>query len=420
MKGHIRKQSEHSWAVVVDLPRDPATGKRRQKWITVRGTKRDAQKVLAEVLAELGRGAYAEPSRTTLADYLDQWLEQYAQPSVAPRTYDNYRWNVAHIKRHLGQVPLADLRPAQIQGMYAALLESGLAPKTVHLVHGTLRLALKHAVRWELIPRNPVEQVEPPRVERPEITVLTREQVGLLLEAVRQTRFYIPVLLAVSTGLRRGEVFGLTWDAVDLEARVVKVQRSMIRARDGEPVWGPTKTQRSQRVVTLPEFVAAELAEHRRRQDLYRQLLGPKYRDYGLVVCLEDGRAWDTSNFEHSFRRLMDRLGFKGVRFHDLRHTHATLLLEAGVHPKVVQERLGHSQIAVTMDTYSHVLPTIQREAALVLDQLLGAGRVPNAVPNQIPNERGEIALEAGASGRKLRVLRGPKSLDAVGSERIR
>ncbi|MBC7107033.1 MAG: site-specific integrase, partial [Firmicutes bacterium] len=232
------------------------------------------------------------------------------------------------------------------------------------------------------------------------VTALTQEQVTMLLEATRQTRFHIPVLLAVAAGLRRGEVLGLTWDAVDLGARKIRIQRTMLRAKDGEPVWGTPKTERSHRTVVLPATVAAELEEHRRRQELYRQMLGGSYRDYGLVVCLEDGRAWDVGTFDHSFRRMVDMLGFRGLRFHDLRHTHATLLLEAGVHPKVVQERLGHSQIAVTMDTYTHVLPTIQDQAAEALDRML-FGRVANRTANGSANIRGRNRAKRGASGRE-------------------
>lgn len=377
MKGHIRKRGDRSWAVIIELGRDPETGKRRQKWHTVKGTKRDAEKELARLVNALNTGRYVAPSKLTLADYLQQWLTDYAGPNTAPRTRQGYEINIRrHIVPCLGRTELAKLKPVQIQGLYTRLLAGGLSPKTIRYVHTTLHGALKRAVQWDLLPRNPAEAVEPPKLVRHELTVLDPAGVQSLLAGLDGHRLRLPVLLAVTTGLRRGELLGLTWSQVDLAAGVAHITQSLGGTQAGMPIYSTTKTPRSRRAIALPGLAVQALHHQRRQQEEYRKFLGSQYRDYGLVICLEDGRAWDLSNFEHTFRRKMDNLGFAGIRFHDLRHTHATLMLQAGVHPKIVSERLGHSQIAITMDTYSHVMPQMQREAAGQIDRLLGPGEI--------------------------------------------
>jgi len=372
MRGHIRKRGKNSWSLVVELGRDPLTGTRRQKWITVRGTRKQAEARLSEVISSLERGAYVEPTRDTIAEYLAKWLEVYAVPNVSENTLNGYTINVRkHIIPYIGRIPLKDLRPAHVQELYSGLLASGLSPKSVRYVHTTLHEALKHAVRWELIPRNVTEAVTPPRVPRHEITVLEPRQVTAILKALQDTRLYMPVLLAVSTGMRRGEIFGLRWPDVNFERGLIHIARSMLRVENGAPVWGTTKTEGSRRSISLPAMTIRALREHERAQDVFKRVHGSAYRNHGLVVCLEDGRAWDLSNFASAFRRAMDGLGFKGIRFHDLRHTHATMLLKEGVHPKIVSERLGHATVQMTLNTYSHVLPEMQKEAASRIDDLL-------------------------------------------------
>jgi integrase len=202
-------------------------------------------------------------------------------------------------------------------------------------------------------------------------TVLAPESAVTLLAHLRGSRLYLPVLLAITTGMRRGEILGLTWPQVDLRSRLIHVTQALAGTLHGAPVFGGTKTRGSRRAVAVPDSMFAARQTEHDRQIALKQVLGEDYQDYGLVVCVEDGRAWDPSNFTKAFRLALAALGLGSIRFHDLRHSHATMLLSEGVHPKVVSERLGHSQVKITLDTYSHVLPVLQREAADLIDRAL-------------------------------------------------
>lgn len=371
MKGHIRKRAEGSWTIVIYLGRDPATGKKKYRWHTVNGTKREAEKVMARLLNELNTGQYVEPGKESVGAYLDRWLEG-RQVDLAYKTVQGYRTNIErHIKPRIGQVRLDKLRPAQIQALYTELRQTGLAARTVSYVHRTLHVALEQAVKWQILHRNPVDLVEPPKLSRPEVSVLDGAAVGTILEAIKEPRLAITVTLAVGAGMRRGEILGLRWTDIDLQTRVAYIVQSSQR-HIGEGVqFTKTKTHRSRRAVALPGFVIGALEHWRAHQEEERRLMGSVYHDLGLVCTRHDGQPLDPDWVSKSFGRVARKAGFSGIRFHDLRHTHATLLLAAGVHPKVVQERLGHSQISMTLDTYSHVLPGLQHEAAASLEDII-------------------------------------------------
>ena len=380
MKGHIRKRGK-SWAVVIELGRD-ADGKRRQKWHTVHGTKADAQKELVRILHELNTGLYAEPDRLLVRDYLGRWLSDHAKPNCSTRTWERYKDLVdSYISPRIGHLPLAKLRPLHIQELEAYLLSdgrrrrreggpTGLSPQTVLHVHGVLRAALKQAVRWQLLARNPADAVRPPRAPRAEVQALDEEQTVALLKAAQDSRLYVPILLATTTGLRRGELLALRWQDVNLQAGVVIVVQNLRVTRTGGLDFGVPKTAKGRRSIALPPLAIQGLKEHRRRQKEQRLRLGPVWQEHGLVFPAPDGRPWHPDNLTTAFRDLCDRASIK-IRFHDLRHTHATQLLRAGVHPKVVSERLGHSTIGITMDTYSHLLPGMQEEAAARIEASL-------------------------------------------------
>ena len=218
MRGHLRKRGERSWSVVVDIGHDLTTGKRRQKWIGVKGTKRDAERKLPEVIRGLDVGSYVEPSRFTLGDYLDQWLADYVETSVRPRTAAGYRGLVGVVQKSLGQVRLTELSPQAVQRYYAKLLESGLSAHTVLHYHRLLSQALKQAVKWELLPRNVMDRVTPPKKVRPDFKILDMAGVERLLTGAAGTDYLVPIHLAVHTGLRRSELCGLRWSDLDLTA----------------------------------------------------------------------------------------------------------------------------------------------------------------------------------------------------------
>jgi integrase len=263
-----------------------------------------------------------------------------------------------HISPKLGGIPLSRLTPAHVQGLYAALEREGKSPATRRMAHCVLRRALRDALRWNMIAQNPCDRVSPPALARCEIAPLTQQQARTLLEAAQDNRYHALYVLAVASGLRLGELFGLQWEDVDLHAGTVSVRHTLAELRGKLALTDP-KTKRSRRQIELPGVAIAALHEHRKR------MMAEGHAGSPFVFVNHTGGPLRRSKFHrHEFKPLLKRAGLPRIRFHDLRHTSATLLLSAGVHPKIVQERLGHSQIAVTMDVYSHVLPGMQREAA--------------------------------------------------------
>lgn len=382
MKGHIRRRGDRSWAIVIELDRDPQTGKRRQKWHSVKGTKKEAERRLTELLHQVNTGAYVEPTKFTVGAFLEQWLRDYAQGAVRPTTLDSYRYLIErHIAPALGRVPLAALKPLDLQRFYAEKLNSGrldgrggLSARSVQYIHGLLRESLGSAVKWELISRNPAEAVDPPRQERREMQVLDVDAVQVFLEAARGTRFYALWVLDVTTGLRRGELLGLRWEDVDLEAGILTVRQTLVCLRGKLLIQPRAKTHKSIRVVSLPEMALAALRDHQTQQLDEQKFFGPGYEDHGLIFCTPEGRPMDPNKLARRFfKPLLRRAGLPNIRIQDLRHTHATLLLGAGVNLKLVSDRLGHTTTRMTADIYSHVLPRMRDEVAAVVDKLLAA-----------------------------------------------
>lgn len=372
MKGHLRRRGERSWAIVLDLGPDPVTGRRRQKWHTVQGTKRDAQRRLTELLKELQDGAYVEPSSETLGAYLARWLRDYAKPSLRQTTYESYE-SVAriHIVPAIGHLRLDRLKPTHLQQLYASRLaggradgrEGGLSPRTVRYMHAIIREALKHAVKWGLLARNVADAVDPPRMARQELQAWSPADAQRFLAATQDDRLYPLYLMAITTGMRRGELLGLRWQDVDLDAGTLTIRHTLVHTNAGLVSQEP-KTDRSRRSMPIPQAAVEALRRHRITQGQERWFAGDAYRQTDLVFTNPAGGPIEPRNLSRQFAARIRRAGVPRIRLHDLRHTHATGLLARGVHPKIVAERLGHSQIRVTMDTYSHVLPTMQREAA--------------------------------------------------------
>lgn len=375
-QGHIRRQSGGSWEIKFDRGRDAGTGRRLTTYITFRGTKREAQVELTRLLSQRDDGSFIEPNKLTLAAFFEQWLE-HVRTRVSPRTHERY----AEIARknlvpELGAINLNKLTPIQISELYAKLLSEGrrngmggLSPRSVHHCHRILKQALQQAVRWQMLARNPADAADPPKVRSKPMRTYDIPQTAALLDAARGRRIFVPAMLAVLCGLRRGEIAALRWRHVELVAGQLAVIESAEQTRAGvrykEPKNGRART------VALPMLVVTELRAHRARQAEELLKLGKRFDDSDFVVAQADGSPLRPHSLGQEWTRFVITTDLPRIRFHDLRHAHATHLLASGVHPKVASERLGHSKIGITLDLYSHVLPGMQEDAAARVDGAL-------------------------------------------------
>lgn len=382
MKGFIEKRG-NSWRLSVYLGKDPATGKERRVRKTVRGSEKDAQKALRDLLHSIDEGTFVEPAKMTVEQYLEQWLETH-KTNVEPTTYD---WYVLvcrkHIAPHLGRVQLQKLTPLAIQQFYASKLQEGrldgkgktLSPNTVRHIHRVLHKALNAAVKLQLIPRNPCDAVEPPKPVKKEARYWTPEEAARFLEAIQEDRLYALFYVALGTGLRRGELLGLRWQDVDLNEGRLTVRQEIVRKSKGTLVKAP-KTEKSRATISLSRGVVEVLKKHKARQAQERLLMGDQYHDSGLVFTTFEGKPLDPSYISGDyFGKLIEKAKVRKINFHALRHTHATILASQGVPLKVVSERLRHSSVAITGDIYSHVFAQMDREAADSFDAAMQAAK---------------------------------------------
>jgi integrase len=367
----IRRGSTYS--VVLDLGKGP-DGKRIRKWHSGYSTKKAAEQAQGELVAKLGQGGYTEPSKRLTGAFLrEDWLPGL-RAQVRPSTWAEHRSKVeVHLVPAIGHVPLQRLTPGHLNTLYADLLERGLSARTVLHVHATIRRALADATRWGLVPRNVALLASPPRPARTELQVWTAANLRSFLAHVEDDRLYALWLLAASTGMRRGELLGLQWPDVDIGRARVAVRRSLVTVGHQVVVSEP-KTVKGRRSVALDPATVAAIKAWRKHQTAERLAWGPAWTDAGLVFTREDGRALHPREVTRAFTRHVLAAGLPIIRLHDLRHTHATLALAAGVHPKIVQERLGHANIAITLDTYSHAVPALEERAARTVAALVFGG----------------------------------------------
>jgi integrase len=332
----------------------------------------EARDKLTKALSDRIDGIVYDDENMTVGDYLDGWLKGSVYGSIRQSTYDRDT-NLAsnHIKPILGGLKLKKLNSAHVQSFYRDRLDAGLSASTVHKMHDILRRALAQAVKWHLVSQNVADAVKPPRPAPKEIRALSAEETRRMLETAVEDRLEALYVLAVHTGMRQGELLALRWQDVDMENAVVSVRRSLTRS-GGKVVFGEPKTKKSRRSIRLTPQAAEALRSHLERQLRDMDILGDRYQDQGLVFTTDTGGPINPSNLrQRSFAPLLQRAGLPHMRFHDLRHTCATLLLSRGVHPKFVQELLGHATIAITLDTYSHVIPSMGDATAKAMEDAL-------------------------------------------------
>ena len=386
MRGHIHKRVRINaagkettrWYVVVDTGIDP-DGKRRQKWHGGFSTRRAAEVERARIVNDLHTGGYVAPDRLTLVAWVRESWMPMTKTRVKPSTYDSYRSNMeTHVLPALGSRALQQLTAPMLNALYADLLARGngrgpLAPKTVRYIHTIIHKALADAVDAGILPANVAERSKPPRPNRgrtKKIECWEAEELAAFLRAVEGTRLEAAWRLAAMTGMRRGEVLGLRWSDVDLDGSRLAVRNAIVSVAYAVLESSPKSHQA--RMIDIDPATTDLLRRHRDRQVQARKEYGDGYDDRGLVVCAEDGSPIHPQSFSQAFGRVIERADLRKIRLHDLRHTHATIAVKAGVPVKVISERLGHESPAFTLKQYAHVMPGMQAEAAGQIAALVG------------------------------------------------
>ncbi|MDQ3362650.1 MAG: site-specific integrase [Actinomycetota bacterium] len=372
-EGSISKRSGGGWMAQYYVL--SGTGGRERRTLYAK-TRTEAARKLARAIGERDTGFVVDAGRLTMGDYLERWLEDSVKGTVRTSTYEAYRYMVEpHLVPFLGALKLRDINPVHVRALYREKLEAGLSAATVRKMHAVLSKAMKQAVMDGLVHRNVCDSVRPPRLARKEIRPLDPEQAGALLRAAASDRLEALYVLAVHTGMREGELLGLKWEDVSLDGEepVLRLRRALVREA-GKVALGELKTPKSRRQVRLTRAAAGALRAHLARQMEEIERAGPSYRAGGLVFATESGSPINPSNLRNrSFKPLLRRAGLAGICFHDLRHTCATLLLTRNVHPKLVQELLGHATISMTLDTYSHFLPSMGDQTVRAMEAALGS-----------------------------------------------
>lgn len=390
MAGQIIKRGDKTWVVRIFTGRD-ANGKRSYQNKTIKGNKKDAEAYLSKTLTAISTGMFVDTSPLTVDEYLDRWLQTAAKPRLRAHTFVHYAELLTrYVRPAIGKKRLSDVRPLDIQALYSHMTAPklkkedepqpgvtyglGLSARSVRYTHAVLSSALKQAVKWLMLSQNPAASVDLPRATRKEMKALTPDEAGRFLTAASEDRLSVLFSLAITTGMRPEEYLALQWKDIDLEKGIATVQRALVWNRKGGG-WTFTapKTARSRRAIPIPASVVRALISHKRRQAEARLKVGADYQNYELVFATREGTPIIPRNLlSRHFKPILKRAKLSdSIRLYDLRHTCATLLLSANEHPKIVSERLGHASITLTLDTYSHVLPSMQQAASEKLEGIL-------------------------------------------------
>ena len=366
-EGSIYKQRDNLWAASITV--ETAQGRKRKYFYGK--TRKEVQEKLAAAAHERQQGTIVTAPNQTIEQFLTNWLMTH-KSSVRPRTTERYEGFVRlHVVPVIGRVRLDKLSAQHVQTLYAQKLEEGLSPTTVNTLHMMLHRALKDALRWGLVARNVCDLVSPPRRAHYEFKSLSKEQAQKLLTALHGHNMEALFVLALTTGMRRGEILALKWQDIDFEQNMLQVRRIFTRSKGQRYLEAEPKTEKSRRSVALPAITTTLLKKHQASQQELRRQVGEYWQAHDLVFCTALGTPLNPNKVLERFKTVLKKAGLPAIRFHDLRHSAATMLLAMGVHPKVVQELLGHNQISMTMDIYSHVLPTMQKDAMSKMNDAL-------------------------------------------------
>ncbi len=372
MTGQLIKRTENTWLVRIFLGRD-ADGKRKYFNKTIHGTKKDAQKYLTAKTREKDLGVFVEPASIHFGKFLDRWLEEIAKNKLRARTFDNYESLLnCHVRKILGAKRLSDIQAYEVQKLYNDMKKASYSPKTIRHVHNVLSPAFKQAIKWKMLIQNPCDLCELPQMEKTEMMYFTPQETAKFLDAAKDDKYYSIFLVAIETGMRPEEYLGLQWKDVDFDNDSLSVRRALVVKKGGGFIFTEPKTKKSRRSIPISNTVKKALKAHRRKQLEEKIKLGAAYENLDLVFASEIGTPLLHGNLlRRHFKPIRDKAKLPKIRMYDLRHTTATLLLSAGENPKVVSERLGHASIVLTLDTYSHVLPTMQKTATAKMEKLM-------------------------------------------------
>ncbi|WP_413790609.1 tyrosine-type recombinase/integrase [Bacillus thuringiensis] len=370
MNGSVKKDKKTGkYFYIVDIGIDPLTGKRKQKKKREFTSKKEAENALTMLLSEVHTGTYVEPSKLSYGEYLQDWFNT-KKHSVGIQTAKVLKGYLnSRIIPSLGNIKLAKLTSLHMQNYVNSLRDDGLKRGTIEKIIKIIRNSLEHAIDLELITKNVAAKTKLPKADKEELTVWNEYEVQLFLRVAQDSRYAIVFHMALVAGMRQGELLGLRWKDVDLEKGHLTISQTL--SHDGKTFLLGGKTKSSLRKILLPASTIAKLKKHRAVVLKEKLSQGEEYQDNDLVMCTPSGTPINPANVRRSLNALIQKAAVPKIRFHDLRHTHATLLLAKGVNVKVISERLGHSNIKITLDTYSHVLPTMQEDAVNKIEEIL-------------------------------------------------
>lgn len=372
--GHIRKRANKngsvSYQITIEGERDPITGKRERHYKTIPGTKKQAELVMRKMISELENGGILTTSAMKTGDWMKEWLRLYL-PNIEATTRDGYRDKIEnYIIPVLGDIPINLLKAAHVQGWVRGLQEKGLSPKTIRNAYNNINAAMKKAMVLQMIKSNPCVGVVLPKMKRYQAKVYSSTDVNNLLALAKGTDLHLIITLLTATGMRRGELLALKWNNVDLNKGVIHVKENIVQA-GAEIVEKAPKSAAGVRDITIGADVIGVLSEAKLQYYKDKANGGAGFADLGYVVHKPDGTPYRPDALTRKWERFLERNNLTSIRLHDLRHTHATLLIQAGVSPKVVQQRLGHSDVTITLNTYTHVMPSMDQEAAAKIDSII-------------------------------------------------
>jgi integrase len=364
MRGHIRKRARDTYSIILSLGIDPISGKRKQKWVTVKGTKKDADRELNRLINDFENGGIADSKSVTVQEWSTRWLAQVVSRNCRQRTVDSYESICRiHIAPVLGSMQLNKVRPIHVLSVLESSRKRGVSENTILHVYSTLRKLFGDAKRLNMISANSVERVTPPKIERKELDIPSPSDLSEILETAEKSKYAAVIRFLAFTGTRRGEALGLKWKHVNTDARTVSVVETLQRVVGSGLHSVPTKSRFGRRVINVDE-TTNRLLIHLRASQIERYLIsGTPLDDDDFVFTNTVGDPLDPDHLSQGFKALVVKLGYPQFRLHDLRHAHAAGMISAGIHPVVIQRRLGHSSAAFTMDTYGHVSNELDRAA---------------------------------------------------------